>query len=177
MKPVESFRTARMIGERLRVAHLDLMVRLNADPQVARTLGGIRSAEETRAFMEENLRHWERRGYGLWVLRERDSGRFVGRAGIRDVEIDRRAEVELAYALMPEFWNRGLATEAARALIRIAFDELGLAELVAFTLADNRASRRVMEKIGMIYERDLVRAGLPHVLYRIRRAGGEPARE
>jgi ribosomal-protein-alanine N-acetyltransferase len=173
MKAVDSFRTARMTAERLSPEHLDAMMRLNADPEVAKTLGGIRSAGETRAFMEENLRHWQEHGYGLWVLHETAGGRFIGRAGIRHVELEGGArEVELAYALMPEFWGKGLATEVSRALVKIAFDDVGLDELVAFTLVDNRASRRVMEKIGMTYERDFIHAGLPHVLYRIRRAGG-----
>jgi RimJ/RimL family protein N-acetyltransferase len=182
MHPVDSFRTARMTAERLRADHLDGMIRLNADPEVAKTLGGVRNADETRAFMEHNLRHWQEHGYGLWVLSEAGSGRLVGRAGIREVQLDGGvSEVELAYALMPEFWGKGLAAEAARALVKIAFDDLGLDELVAFTLAENRASQRVMEKIGMVRERDFIRTGLPHVLYRIRcaerRASGERSPE
>ena len=70
---------------------------------------------------------------------------------------------------MPDFWGRGLATEIARALLTIGFEQLALAQLVAFTLATNQASRRVMEKVGFAFERELVHGarGLPHVLYRI----------
>ena len=59
----------------------------------------------------------------------------------------------------------GPATELAQASVDVAFDELGLREVVAFTLPDNVASRRVMEKAGLRYEREIVHVGLPHVLY------------
>jgi RimJ/RimL family protein N-acetyltransferase len=76
-------------------------------------------------------------------------------------------EVELAYALVAEYWNRGLATEMARGILRVAFEQLHMTDVVCFTLTTNRASQRVMEKAGFEYERDVVHAGLPHVLYRI----------
>jgi hypothetical protein len=79
--------------------------------------------------------------------------------------------VELAYALMAEYWNRGLATEMAGAILSVAFERLGIEELVCFTLTTNRASQRVMEKAGFEYERDVVHAGQPHMLYRVTASG------
>ncbi len=67
---------------------------------------------------------------------------------------------------MPAYWGRGLATEIARRALELARDALGREDVVAFTLPGNRASRRVLAKVGMVYERDVVHAGLPHVLYR-----------
>jgi RimJ/RimL family protein N-acetyltransferase len=75
-------------------------------------------------------------------------------------------EVEVAWAISPERWGRGLATELARASITTAFGPLGLSGIIAFTLPHNLASRRVMEKTGFVYERNIVHAQLPHVLYR-----------
>ncbi len=172
MEPITTLRTARMTAERLRPEHLPLMVLLNADPEVAKTLGGVRSAEQTRLFVEQEIHHWELYGYGLWVLHETASERFIGRAGLRNVPVEGRDEVEIAYALMPAFWGAGFASEIVRVLLGLAFERLGLAEIVAFTLVTNRASVRVMEKAGMKYERDIVHASLPHVLYRARRDGG-----
>jgi ribosomal-protein-alanine N-acetyltransferase len=63
-------------------------------------------------------------------------------------------------------WNEGFATELARASLQVGFTDLGLAEVIAFTLPDNLASRRVMEKAGFVYDREIIHAGLPHVLYR-----------
>jgi RimJ/RimL family protein N-acetyltransferase len=138
-----------------------------SDPRVMATLGGLRSEAATRNFLEAGLLHWAEHGFGLWVLFDAADGSFLGRAGLRHVHVGGGDEVELLYALMPGSWNRGLATEASRALLRIAFETLGLEDVVSFTLPMNVASRRVMEKSGFRYERDIVYAELPHVLYRI----------
>ena len=80
--------------------------------------------------------------------------------------------------ILPRFWNHGYATEGALALLRFGFEEVGLEEIVSFTVADNLASRRVMEKIGMVHDPDgdFEHPGLepghplrPHILYRIKR--------
>jgi RimJ/RimL family protein N-acetyltransferase len=67
----------------------------------------------------------------------------------------------------PERWGEGLATEAGRASIAWGLERVGLVEVVSFTLPDNRASRRVIEKLGMAYVRAFERRGLPHLLYRL----------
>jgi RimJ/RimL family protein N-acetyltransferase len=104
------------------------------------TLKGIRSHHETRQFLHRELEHWERHDFGLW---------------------------ELAYALMADFWGKGLATEMAQASLKVGFEQLGLADVVCFTMTTNRASQRVMEKVGFKYERDIIHADLPHVFYRL----------
>ena len=93
---------------------------------------------------------------------------FVGRGGLRRVVIDGKDEVEVGYGLMPEFWGQGLATELAVASVRVGFEVLKLPDVVSFTLPTNKKSRRVMEKAGFQYEKDVVWADLPHVLYRLR---------
>jgi len=123
---------------------------------------------DTERFVQANLEHWQRNGFGLWILRS--DGAFVGRAGLRRVLIEGTDEVELAYAFVSEVWGCGLATEVACKLIAIGFADLQLTELVAFTLPDNAASIRVMEKAGLRFERNFVHRGKAHVLYRIERA-------
>ena len=108
-------------------------------------------------------------GYGLWTLRDRESGAFVGRGGIQPVTIDSVDEMELGYALRPEWWGRGLATEVSSAALVLAFEGLDLPNLVAFTMPTNVRSRHVIEKLGFTVERDFVWSELPHVLYRLRR--------
>jgi [ribosomal protein S5]-alanine N-acetyltransferase len=71
---------------------------------------------------------------------------------------------------VPERWGQGFATELAHECVEVGFEQLGLLEIIAFTQPDNVASRRVMEKSGFEYERDIIHAGLPHVLYRRRRS-------
>ena len=68
--------------------------------------------------------------------------------------------------MLPARWGRGFATELALTSIEVAFDSLGLAEVIAYTQPDNLASRRVMEKAGMLYEGELIHEDMPHVLYR-----------
>ena len=88
---------------------------------------------------------------------------------MRRVEIGGSEEAEVGYAIVAERWGEGLATEIAQASVEVGFEQLGLADLVAFTLPTNLASRRVMEKVGFVYERDVEYWALPHVLYRRRR--------
>ncbi len=163
----ESFATPRLSARQPSATDFDELRRLFEDPAVVATLGGIRSPEQTRRFLDDALRHWKRHGYGIWMLRSKDDDAFVGYAGLRNLSVAGNDEIELLYALRSEFWNKGLASEAAHAIVEVAFGKLALASIVAFTLPDNLASRRVMEKIGMRYERDIIHAGLPHVLYRI----------
>ncbi len=141
---------------------------MNADPRVMATLGGVMTPEATAAQLARFEAHWERYGFGRWTLRDPATGAFVGRGGLMHVLVDDRDEVEIGYAVVPEFQGKGLATELARESARVAFEELGLPELVCFTLATNRASQRVMERAGFRYERAGVRADLPHVFYRLR---------
>jgi RimJ/RimL family protein N-acetyltransferase len=76
--------------------------------------------------------------------------------------------VEVGWSIHPDRQGEGFASEAARASIEWGFEVCGLEEIVSFTVPSNLPSRRVMEKIGMTHERDIDRAGLPHVLYTIR---------
>ena len=174
MDSTETLHTDRLIGRRLRAADFDDLARMHRDPRVMATLapagapnGGLLSDDETRRFLRRNLEHWDRHGYGLWMFRDRADGRFVGRGGLKRTSVDGKDEVELAYAVLADYWGRGLATEMAEAILAAGFGHLGLAEVVCFTLTTNRASRRVMEKAGFRYERDFVHTGLPHVFYRL----------
>jgi ribosomal-protein-alanine N-acetyltransferase len=169
MDSIEYFQTERLTAHRISDADFELLDRMNRDPAVMATLGGLRSAEQTRQFLDASIAHWDRHGYGIWILNDLASGEFAGRAGLRNVEIESVGEVEVLYALMPEFWRAGLASEITDELIRIAFQELALPNVIAFTLPSNRASRRVMEKSGLMFERQIVHAGEPHVLYRVMR--------
>ena len=118
-----------------------------------------------RDRLDRDIGHWAEHGFGPWVLSDRVSGVFVGRGGLAWTTVAGERAVELAWSLVPSRWGEGLAPEAARAAIETAPD-LEVAEVVAFTLVDNRASLRVMEKIGLTFDRYIEHAGLPHALYR-----------
>ena len=122
------------------------------------SMGGIRTPAATDAYLERNLEHWVEYGFGLWVL--------IGRAGLRHILVEQSDEVELAYALLPLWRGRGLATTAARACVTIAREWIGLPSVVALVQPDNARSRRVLAKAALVEERDVTHQGRPHLLYR-----------
>ena len=164
----DSFVTARLAAERLRPEHYADLLRMHRDPVQMEMLGGVRDEGQTRDYLAKNLAHWDAHGFGAWMLREARGGPVVGRAILRHLDVDGVDEVEVGYSLEPACWGRGLATEIAAACLAHARTDLALATVVAVTLPHNARSRRVMEKVGMTYDRDWLHADVPHVLYRIR---------
>lgn len=137
------------------------------------TLGGVKNAEQTREWLVDQAESWQRDGFGYWLLRDRVTADMVGHGGLRRTLVEDVEEVEIGYGIVPASWGRGLATELTCACVTIGFEQLRLPSIVAFTMTTNFASQRVMQKAGLIYERDIVRADLPHVLYRIRMQNAE----
>lgn len=170
MRAPRNFRTRRLIAERLRPGDFDNLRFLHGDPKVMATLsadGDVAPERYTRETLDRSLEHWKRHGYGTWMFRHGTRGRFVGYCGLWNCEVEGRREVELAYTVASGCWGEGFGTEMAKEVVALGFGRLGLAELVCFALTINRASRRVMEKTGFRYERDIIHADLPHVLYRL----------
>jgi len=168
---IERLETARMVLERLAPDHAAEECRLLLDPRVGATLWARRTPPteaEITGGLAAKAAHWDRHGFGMWLLRDRETGEMVGRGGLQYTYTAGLQDVEAAWAIVPERWREGLATELANACVEVGFGQLALRSIVAFTLPDNIASRRVMEKACFDYERDIVHAGMPHVLYRRR---------
>jgi RimJ/RimL family protein N-acetyltransferase len=168
-RSLDRVETARMVCERQRPEHAQELFMLLRDPRVARTLmptGRPPSEVEVLDGLRTKIEHWDQHGFGLWLLRDRATGAMVGRGGLQHTFVGGYSEVEVGWSIVPERWGQGLATELALLSVDVAFTDLGLHEIVAFTQPDNLASRRVMEKAGFAYERDVIHVGLPHVLYR-----------
>lgn len=153
--------------------------RLNADPRVMEFFPGVLSAEESDALVGRIENHFNRHGFGPFAAELVETGNFIGFVGLMVPEFEApfTPAVEIGWRLEAEHWGRGLATEAARAAVGYAFDDLGLNGLVSFTVPGNVRSRRVMERIGMTHDSrdDFEHPGLAeghalrrHVLYRIR---------
>ena len=124
------------------------------------------SVEGTRARIESALDR-AAAGWGFWALEERER-RLVGGAGLFP-EAWEGPEIELAYHVVPSAWGRGYATEAAAALLDAAWRETDLERVLAFAFEDNRASTRVMQKLGMRYEGHVDYRGYDVVRYAIDR--------
>ncbi len=163
--------TAHMVCERLRPDHLAELERLLRDPRVSRWVSATPeppSEDEVASGLASKVEHWERHGFGLWLLRDRGTGEMVGRGGLQHTFVAEMHEIEVGWAIVPERWGEGLGTELARTSLDVGFEQLHLLQVVAFTLPDNMASRRVMEKAGFRFECEIEHVGLPHVLYRCR---------
>jgi [ribosomal protein S5]-alanine N-acetyltransferase len=160
-----AFTLRRLHAERLIEAHFPVLRRLHGNAQMAAALG-TRTAPESMASLERNLAHWDRFGFGLWVLRDLGTGRVAGTAGLRHREIEGVAEVELRCALFPEFWGRGLGTDATRACVTIGRDWLGLPSVVGLVQRASAASQRVLVKAGLAFEREVRLRHVPRLLFR-----------
>ena len=162
--------TERLQGERVGKQHRDLLVAIFDDPRVAQWLGGPRPEVEQSLRVDRMIAHWEDHGFGAYVLRQRGTAAVVGYAGLMWTEATGERQVEVLYGLAPAYWRQGYATEATAALVRQAFEQLHLDEVVAFTMTTNEGSQAVMQRVGMTYVRDFEHADLPHVLYVLRRS-------
>jgi ribosomal-protein-alanine N-acetyltransferase len=167
MSSLDERRTARLLLTRMQREDFAEIRGMHADPRVMATLGGVRSPAAERRVLEGLLAHWEEHGFGYWVVRDVSTGRFLGRGGLRWVEVGGRKEVEIGYGFIAECWGQGLATELARESVVVGFTVLQRPDLVCFTLPTNRASQRVMQKAGFRFERNVLYVDLPHVLYRL----------
>jgi ribosomal-protein-alanine N-acetyltransferase len=148
--------TERLILRHLESDDLDDLYAIYRDPEVIRFIpDASRTYEETREELE-----WHRNGHprrpelGLWATIHKETGAFIGRCGLLPWNIDGQPEVEVAFLLARAYWGQGLATEAARGIVRYGFEELHLTRLICLIEQDNLASIRVAEKIGMAFEKE-----------------------
>ena len=149
---MSELRTERLVLRQWREEDRAPFAALNADPIVMEHFPSTMTREASDAFVDFNIAAIADRGWGLWA-------------------------VEVGWRLAREAWGHGYATEAARAVLAFAFDELGLAEVISFTSTTNVRSQRVMERIGMTRDpaEDFDHPNVTderlrrHVLYRVAR--------
>ena len=170
-------RTDRLLLRRWLAADRPAFAALNADALVMEHFPAVLTSEESDALVDRIEEHFAEHGFGLWAVEVPGAVRFAGFVGLSIPRFDAHFTpcVEIGWRLAAEVWGHGYATEAARAVLAFGFGSLELREIVSFTVPENRRSRRVMERIGMLNEPsdDFDMPGaLPrrHVLYRIARA-------
>ena len=122
--------------------------RLNSDPEVVRYTGdaAFRDVTEAQNFLE-GYDHYALHGYGRWSVYLKETGEYIGFCGLKYSQ--EKDEVDLGFRFMRHYWNKGLATEAARESLRIGFEQFGLVKIVGRAMEANLASIRVLEKLGM----------------------------
>jgi RimJ/RimL family protein N-acetyltransferase len=172
--------TPRLSLRRWTAADREPFARINSDARVMEYMPCCLSREESDFLADRIERNFTMRAFGLFAVELREDGSFIGYVGLAEPEFKAHFTpcIEIGWRLSADYWGRGLATEAARAVVSHAFETLGLDSLVSFTVPANIESRRVMEKIGMSYSPsdDFDHPNLPeghrlrrHVLYRLRR--------
>ena len=164
--------TERLVLRAMGEHDLDGYEAMFSDERVYQWFGGqvVDRADMWRSIAM-HLGHWALRGYGQWSLEDRETGELVGRAGLWQPE--GWPGLEVGWAVAPALWKRGYATEAGAAARDWAFEHLGVDELISVTLPHNAASRRVMEKIGLVYDRTEPVRGNDQVVYRMTRRDWE----
>ncbi|MEL6439881.1 MAG: GNAT family N-acetyltransferase [Cyanobacteria bacterium J06621_8] len=140
---------------------LDHLVELDKDPEVMRYInGGIAVSYQAIAnnFLPYVKSYNKRKDYGFWAMIDKSSQEFIGWIFLRpeiDFELLRQLDfaeadaTEIGYRIRQSSWNQGYTTEAAKILIEKSFTESEITKIVAWALAENRASTRVMEKVGL----------------------------
>ena len=173
--------TARLLLREWRDADREPFAELNADPRVAEFLSGTRDRAASDAFVDGIIARWFSDGHGLWAVERREDEAFLGFVGLAAPSFEAAFTpcVEVGWRLAPAAWGHGYATEGARAAVRFGFEDIGLEEIVSFTVPDNVRSRAVMERLGMTHDPadDFDHPSFSdghrlrrHVLYRLRRA-------
>jgi ribosomal-protein-alanine N-acetyltransferase len=124
--------------------------RLFSDPEVLRWLPPTTpwTRERAEQAVERRAQGERERGFTAWIVEKKEDATFIGSCALQLVEA-KGPEVELAYHYVPSEWGKGYGSEAARAVVRYGFNDLGLERIIAICFPENVGSWRVMEKAGM----------------------------
>jgi len=165
-----SIATTRLFGTSPKPEDLPNFRTLDTNMAVQRTLfGKIYTPEESQGRLQKFIKHWSDHRFGEWVFRLHD-GAFVGTGGLFYDVIDDEQVVALGYVLDEPHWNRGYATEIARASMRVAFEELQVENVFGVIDPVNVPSQRVLEKSGFEFVKAFVYHGeWPSSLFRATR--------
>lgn len=158
--------TERLIVRELDLKDMDDLFELYSCDGMTDYMEGLYPYEEEyeyqKAYIENMYRFF---GYGMWLVFEKESGKLVGRAGVEHRE-EPEGELELGYAIGTPFWGRGYATEVCRAILDYTREELGFEEIYSLVEPENKNSIHVLEKLGFLWERNLVLEGKHYKKYK-----------
>jgi ribosomal-protein-alanine N-acetyltransferase len=161
--------TDTLVMRRLVPSDLDGLYALYRDPDIRRYFPeGTLTLEETREELEWFLNgHPDHPELGLWATIHKPTSAFIGRCGLLPWTIDGVDEVEIAYLIAKPWQRQGLGVEAARALVRYGFEELGLKRLIALIDPEHEASIRTAERAELRYWKETEMEGVNSVVYAI----------
>ena len=146
------FETERLLVREFAEADAEAFFKLNTDPEVLRFVPdkALLSVEQARQLLIDHpIADYRKYGFGRGALIIKSTGEQIGFAGLKYLE--ELGEVDVAYRLLPKYWGKGLATEAAIASVRFGFTDLELKKIIGLVMPENIASVRVLEKAGLRY--------------------------
>ena len=146
----------RLTMEPLQLFDLDSLAAIWSDPEVTKFLpsrGVAIPREKVEKALASFVEHWQQQGYGIWKIVKDETDKMVGYCGLRYLE--ELNEVELLYGLAKEYWGQRIATKATKASVKYGFDEANLDRIIALALPENEASKKVIEKTGFKYEKQI----------------------
>jgi len=154
--------TSRLTLRHFHTSDKEALDRLFGDADVMRFGPGVQTPEWVGAWLDARLNDYHKWGFGRWALVENSSREFVGYCGLNCLSVEGQPETEIGYRLLRPFWGHGYATEAATAVRDYTFNKLRLPRFIALVDPQNIASLRVVEKIGMHYEKDAMLPDYTH---------------
>ncbi len=157
--------TTRLILRRLTPDDADAIFAIIGDPVAMKHYTQTFTPEDAVEWVDRNLRRYENDGCGMLAVLLKSSGEMIGDCGIAQQMVEGELMLEVGYHFRRDQWGHGYATEAARACMDYAFRELGAERIVSLIRPENEPSRRVAERNGMSVEKQVMHAGLPHLLY------------
>ena len=146
--------TERLLLRPITVDDAEFILALLNEPSFLRYIGDkqVRNVEDARQYILNGpIASYERHGLGLLLVELRDSHTRIGMCGL--LKRDELPEPDIGFALIPDFWNKGFAFEAAAAVLQDARDRLKLQRILAITSLDNDASIKLLERLGFKFER------------------------
>jgi RimJ/RimL family protein N-acetyltransferase len=167
-------RTERLLMRRWRRGDREPFAAMNADPEVMRYFPATLGRADSDRSIERFERRFDEHGYGLWALEVLATGEFVGFTGLNPMPagVPGAGDQEVGWRLARHAWHQGYATEAARAVLDVGLDQVGLPRIWSMTAVLNIPSQAVMRRIGMVPHATFDHPGVetghalrPHVLY------------
>ncbi len=139
---------------------------LNSNPNVIKYTGNsaFKDVEEARKFLE-NYTDYRLNGYGRWAVIDKTKHKFIGWCGLKFGEME--DETDIGFRFFEEEWNKGYATESALACVKYGFENLKLKRIIGRAMKENSGSIKILEKIGLKYEKDTELDGKEAVIYKI----------
>ena len=165
--------TERLFLRRLISEDAENFYLLNSDPDVIRYTGdaAFKSVDEAKTFLE-NYDHYQKYGFGRWVVIHKTDQRFLGWCGLKYTE--NLGEYDIGFRFFKKEWNKGYATESAKACIVLGFDKYHLNEIVGRAMKENISSVKVLEKAGLTFLKSFDFDGKEGVIYNIENSNHYP---